>query len=62
MILFEIPSVRIKDSQEFKTHHGAVADLYGLEDMQQQFRGIAGHQKSTASRGGMVDIPGQIDS
>lgn len=43
-----------------ETHDGAVADLYRLYDMQQQFRSIAGYQEAAAGQGSVIDIPGEI--
>lgn len=44
-----------------ETHDGAVADLDRLDDMQQQFRRIAGHQEAAAGHRRMIDIPRQED-
>lgn len=44
------------------THHGTIADLNGLEQMQEQLSSLAGEQYAITGLGSMADLVRQVDS
>lgn len=44
-----------------KTYHSAVANLQRLDDVQQEFCGVAGHEKARSVLCSVVDLPGAVD-